>query len=579
MAHDVFISYSVKNKTTADAVCAVLESSGVRCWIAPRDVVPGLEWGECIIEAIEQSRIMVLVFTAEANASPQIRREVERAVNHGVAILPLRVEDVSPGRALEYFIGNVHWLDALTPPLEAHLKTLAGTTKVLLERLGPRQTLTPPATASGWTPAAAAVSKPPKREEPAAVEPPPSAATAEDSQEPAPATANAEAPRTTAASPARGGTAAASPPGPSSMPPPGAKTKPSPGAVASPGLGSANSERASSATRGPSPRLEQPPAGPSRGSSPRPEQRPGRRLGLRLGIGLAGVLVLAFINFELVHQRYEPASQPSPAEGSSATQTPPPVEAPPVATAVSSRAVAKRTASSGGAAAGIGGSRSPEAEKTQAGGVAAPPPATPPSAEPTAAPAGGSGGNPALSSAAASAVGAAQPQETATGEVARAPATTAATASEASSSPAAKPPPASASGASGSSGTAAAGSVVIPGYGFDPLVGVGHGFFAKKVTLRIGCDGEAAVEQGRLHFSNQCVTIHVAGHPLGPVSCDGLGFRTSPIAAVDPSGATVPDMAALKVYGRSGEALLYLSSKAVPRVETDLERICAAQRR
>ena len=91
---------------------------------------PRMEWGEAIIDAIEECRIMVLVFTADANASPQIRREVERAVNHGVAILPLRVEDVLPGKALEYFIGNVHWLDALTPPLEAHLKNLAGTIKI-----------------------------------------------------------------------------------------------------------------------------------------------------------------------------------------------------------------------------------------------------------------------------------------------------------------------------------------------------------------------------------------------------------------------------------------------------------------
>jgi TonB family protein len=134
MPHDVFISYSAKDKITADAVCAVLESGGIRCWIAPRDVLPSMEWGEAIIDAIEECRMMVLVFTANANASPQIRREVERAVNHGVPILPIRIEDVLPGKGLEYFIGNVHWLDALTPPLEAHLKNLAGTIKIVLAR-------------------------------------------------------------------------------------------------------------------------------------------------------------------------------------------------------------------------------------------------------------------------------------------------------------------------------------------------------------------------------------------------------------------------------------------------------------
>jgi len=135
MAHDVFICHSAKDKTTADAVCAMLESNSVRCWIAPRDVTAGMEWSECIIDAIEECRVMVLVFTTNANDSPQIRREVERAVNRGVAILPIRIEDILPGRALEYFIGNVHWLDALTPPLESHLQNLAGTVKILLGRL------------------------------------------------------------------------------------------------------------------------------------------------------------------------------------------------------------------------------------------------------------------------------------------------------------------------------------------------------------------------------------------------------------------------------------------------------------
>src|SRR5580658_8633344 len=105
MAHDVFISHSAKDKAIADAVCATLEADGIRCWIAPRDVMPGMEWGGSIIDAIEQARIMILLFTANANTSPQIRREVERAANHNVVILPFRVEDILPDRSLEYFIG------------------------------------------------------------------------------------------------------------------------------------------------------------------------------------------------------------------------------------------------------------------------------------------------------------------------------------------------------------------------------------------------------------------------------------------------------------------------------------------
>ena len=132
MAHDVFISYSAKDKATADGVCATLEAKGIRCWIAPRDILPGMDWGEAIIEAINGSRVIVLVFSSNANDSQQIKREVERGVSKGLPIIPFRIKNVAPARSLEYFIGPVHWLDALTPPLETHLQNLAETVRLLL---------------------------------------------------------------------------------------------------------------------------------------------------------------------------------------------------------------------------------------------------------------------------------------------------------------------------------------------------------------------------------------------------------------------------------------------------------------
>jgi hypothetical protein len=124
MAHEAFVSYSHHDKPQADAVCATLESKGIRCWIAPRDVIPGQEWGAAIVDAIRSSRVMVLVFSSHANSSPQIRREVQLAVSAETVLIPFRIEDVAPAQSLEYFLGTPHWLDALTPPLEAHLERL-----------------------------------------------------------------------------------------------------------------------------------------------------------------------------------------------------------------------------------------------------------------------------------------------------------------------------------------------------------------------------------------------------------------------------------------------------------------------
>lgn len=133
MPFDAFISYSHKDKITADAVCAGLESAGIRCWIAPRNIAPGTEWGEGIINGIERCRVMVLIFSANANRSPQIRREVERATSKEMPILPFRVQDIMPSSKLSYFIGNLHWLDAWTPPLAAHVERLTQAVKSLLQ--------------------------------------------------------------------------------------------------------------------------------------------------------------------------------------------------------------------------------------------------------------------------------------------------------------------------------------------------------------------------------------------------------------------------------------------------------------
>ncbi len=158
--YDVFLSYSSKDKIWADAACAVLERHRVRCWIAPRDITPGDEWGAAIIKGLNGSRIMVLIFSGHANDSGQVRREVERAISQGMTVLPVRIEDVRPAGAMEYALGNTHWLDAFTPPVEAQLELLAASVKKLLGRdagqkpsgpgTGPVDPPEPRRTGAGW---------------------------------------------------------------------------------------------------------------------------------------------------------------------------------------------------------------------------------------------------------------------------------------------------------------------------------------------------------------------------------------------------------------------------------------------
>jgi hypothetical protein len=132
--HEVLISYSKKDKKWADGACSVLEARGIPCWIAPRDITPGAEWGAAIISGIDACKVMVLIFSASANESPQVRREVERAISKGLTVVPCRIEDVMPAGAMEYALGNTHWLDVFTPPVERQMKRLAESVQALLPR-------------------------------------------------------------------------------------------------------------------------------------------------------------------------------------------------------------------------------------------------------------------------------------------------------------------------------------------------------------------------------------------------------------------------------------------------------------
>jgi len=111
---DVFVSYSQPDRELAFEVVSRVESQGMGCWVAPRDISPAADWAAEIVDAIAAARVMVLLFSASANTSPQVRREVERAIHRRVTVLPFRVETCCLRRAWNIFlaasIGWTHFL-------------------------------------------------------------------------------------------------------------------------------------------------------------------------------------------------------------------------------------------------------------------------------------------------------------------------------------------------------------------------------------------------------------------------------------------------------------------------------------
>jgi hypothetical protein len=133
MAHTVFISHSVKDKDqkAADAIYDFLQSNGIGCFMDKRDLTPGATYHTQLATALRESRLVILVFSSNADDSEAVGNEIAIAKNNKIPIIPLRIEDTLP-HGLEFFISTPQWLDAFPPPIEAHLPRLREAIRILL---------------------------------------------------------------------------------------------------------------------------------------------------------------------------------------------------------------------------------------------------------------------------------------------------------------------------------------------------------------------------------------------------------------------------------------------------------------
>lgn len=129
---DVFVSYSSINKNVADAIVSEFETHNIKCWYAPRDILPGEEWVPAITNALENCKILILVYTDESNSSRQVMNEVAMAFNAGKTIVPFRLTENKMSSEFEYYLTRVHWLDAVTPPLMEKVEKLRDYVEIIL---------------------------------------------------------------------------------------------------------------------------------------------------------------------------------------------------------------------------------------------------------------------------------------------------------------------------------------------------------------------------------------------------------------------------------------------------------------
>jgi adenylate cyclase len=121
----VFVSYASQDAEIANTVCRELESRDIRCWIAPRDVVPGALYADAIVRAINESKVLLIVLSQSAVASSHVGKEIERAASKHKQIIALRIDAAPLSPALEYFLSESQWIDVPALGMPAALSKLA----------------------------------------------------------------------------------------------------------------------------------------------------------------------------------------------------------------------------------------------------------------------------------------------------------------------------------------------------------------------------------------------------------------------------------------------------------------------
>lgn len=134
MEHDVFISYSTKDQKIVEGLSAYLEQNGIRCFVAYRDIPRGVVWAKAITEAIENCKLMVVVFSEHFNRSEQVDREIEMCMEEGKPILTFRIQDTAFTGVKKYYLKNINWIDAFPNPQACFGELLKSVKALLPER-------------------------------------------------------------------------------------------------------------------------------------------------------------------------------------------------------------------------------------------------------------------------------------------------------------------------------------------------------------------------------------------------------------------------------------------------------------
>ncbi|HEX6572709.1 MAG TPA: TIR domain-containing protein [Steroidobacteraceae bacterium] len=137
-AADVFLSYSREDKARVLDLAARLRAAGVNLWIDQGGIDGAAMWGETIVRALEDAKVLLLMVTPSAVGSHNVAKEVMLTSERKGHILPVHLEPTTIPTSLKYPLAGIQHIEYFDGDPEANLQAILRS----LQGLG--VTLTPP---------------------------------------------------------------------------------------------------------------------------------------------------------------------------------------------------------------------------------------------------------------------------------------------------------------------------------------------------------------------------------------------------------------------------------------------------
>lgn len=113
--YDVFVSYSSDDLWIVSKIIDYLENTvevGLKCFYANRDIPTGVNYPRAIVDALDSSKMMVLVFSESSNKSEHVDRELELACEEKKPVIAFKISDVKLEGAKRYYLKSLNWIEA-----------------------------------------------------------------------------------------------------------------------------------------------------------------------------------------------------------------------------------------------------------------------------------------------------------------------------------------------------------------------------------------------------------------------------------------------------------------------------------